>query len=423
MKPFKIILLTVAINAIIAFILFSFLENRKASQKQVTKQNVYDFQEGVTTRWISFENPEGEKGKGGQENEGWKGHPYDHIKPGEKKVIFDVEGSGVIHRIWMTGNIFRIPETRKMLRIDIYWDNQEKPAVSAPVSAFFGGIMGTMLPFETAGTSSPEGRSFCSIFQMPFKERAKITITNESDEIYSYLFFDINYSLGIKHTEQMLYFHCFWNREKPPVGTDYTILPRVNGKGRLFGAFIGVKEDDYYQRQWWGEGEVKMYLDGDRDLPTLVGTGAEDYPGTGFGLRTYNNRYQGATVADPEKGEWIFYRFHVPDPIWFHQNLRMTIQQMGGAMKETIVKMMEALPAGRQEGKDLELVTLNTPYTVRKFKEEEKIPDLKSDDIPNDWINFLRSDTWTSVAYFYLDKPASNLRTLPDYKERIKAFE
>ena len=238
MKSLKPFLLITIINVVIVFFLISFLGNKK-NNNQAIQSNVYDFQEGVSSHWISFENLKGEKGKGGMENKGWKGHPYDHIKAGETKVIFDVEGSGLIHRFWMTGGIKINPEAREFLRIDIFWDNQDKPAVSAPVSAFFGGLMGTMPAFETEATSSPEGRSFCSFFQMPFKERAKITITNESDELYSLLYFDVSYSLGVKHSDQMLYFHSFWNREKPPIGTDYTILPKLNGKGRLYGAFKG----------------------------------------------------------------------------------------------------------------------------------------------------------------------------------------
>lgn len=416
MKSLKLFFFTTIINVVIVLFLINFFGNQKSNHDSVTKLNVYDFQEGISSRWISFENIKGEKGKGGMENKGWKGHPYDHINPGEKKVIFDVKGSGVIHRIWITGGIKAKPEARKFLRIEMYWDNQDKPAVSAPLSAFFGGLMGSMPAFETEGTSSPEGRSFCSFFQMPFKENAKIIITNESDELYSLLYFDVSYSLGVKHSKEMLYFHSFWNQEKPPIGTDYTILPKLNGKGRLYGAFVGIKEDDYFKGQWWGEGEVKIYLDGDTDFPTLVGTGAEDYPGTGFGLRAYNNRYQGATVADKEKGEWIFYRFHEPDPIYFSQDIKMTIQQMGGDMKESLIRKMDL-------GKNFDLVTINTPQSPRKFKEEDGIPDLKEESLPNQWTNFLRSDTWTSITYFYLDKPYNNLKELPDYKERKKLYK
>lgn len=411
MSSFLLILITIAINAVVAYFLINYFQSRKAAQSNT--HHVYDFQQGISSRWISFENPKGKKGKGGWENQGWKGHPYDHINPEEAKVIADIKGTGVIHRIWMTGDMFRNPEMRKLLRIDIYWDNAEKPAVSAPLSAFFGGIMGYMVPFESAGTSSPEGRSFCSIFQMPFRKRARITIANESDQLFKQLFFDVDYSLGVEHSDSMLYFHCFWNRDKPPVGMDYGILPRINGKGRLFGAFIGLKEDDAYQRNWWGEGEVKIYLDGDTNLPTLVGTGAEDYPGTGYEMRQYGNQYQGAPVADREKGEWIFYRFHIPDPIFFHKDIRMTIQQMGGANNQRVIEMME-------KGVDLKPVSVNLPTSPRKFYEEDHIPDLKSIEPRNGWVNFLRSDTWESVVFFYLDTPCTNLRGLPEYENRIK---
>ena len=120
MKSFKIILITVVINAIIAFLLFSFLGKQKVNQHLAATPNVYDFQEGISSRWISFENPKGEKGGGGKENQGWKGHPYDYINPGEKKVIFDVEGSGVMP----FGHIERIVIITDHADIELGFGNQ-----------------------------------------------------------------------------------------------------------------------------------------------------------------------------------------------------------------------------------------------------------------------------------------------------------
>src|SRR5262249_40953488 len=135
------------------------------------------------------------------------------------------------------------------------------------------------------------------------------------------------------HTDDVLYFHAFWTRVvKPELKKDFAILPAVNGKGRYLGMNMGVITDPVYQKSWWGEGEVKIYLDGDKDLPTLNGTGTEDYIGTGWGQGVFAHQYQGCLVADEAQRQWAFYRYHVPDPVYFQQRCEVTIQVMGGDM-------------------------------------------------------------------------------------------
>ena len=251
---------------------------------------------------------------------------YDWIDVGETKTVFDVKGSGMIHRMWFTIRD-RSPEMLRSLKLEMYWDNAEKPAVSVPFGDFFSIGLGKKTSFENAFFSDPEGRSFNCRIPMPFRKAGKITITNESPIQLELIFYDINYSLNLRHDREVLYFHSYWNREqKTELAKDFEILPKVQGKGRFLGTNIGVIENSVYEGSWWGEGEVKMYIDGDTDYPTLSGTGTEDYIGTAWGQGKFNHLNQGCLIAG-EEGQWCFYRFHVPDPVYFYSECRVTIQQ------------------------------------------------------------------------------------------------
>lgn len=161
-----------------------------------------------------------------------------------------------------------------------------------------------------------------------------------------------------------------------------------------------------------GEGETKIYLDGDGPLPTLAGTGTEDYVGTGWGQGAYVHRFQGSLVADEPHGRWTFYRFHVPDPIFFDRDIRVDLQQIGGAPKERVIEMLKA-------GVKLTPVTID-PGGRREFRQllttGTKVTDPS---LPDGWTNFYRSDDVSAVALFYLDKPMSGLPPLPAAGERL----
>lgn len=275
--------------------------------------NGYCYLPGAQTRWASFENPGGLKGAGGAANRGAKGHPYEPLLAGESKTLLDVQGAGVITRIWMTLND-RTTETLRQIRLDMYWDGAPSPAVSVPLGDFFGAMLEKPTAFETALIGNPEGRSFNCWIPMPFRRGARVVLTNESSKSIGLLFYDIDYLMNIRHPREMMYFHAIWRREAPTaLGRDFEILPRVEGRGRFLGAMIGVRSLPH-NPGWWGEGEVKMFLDGDGALPTLVGTGTEDYIGTGWGQGVFKGRFQGCLVSDDRAGQYVFYRFHVPDP-------------------------------------------------------------------------------------------------------------
>lgn len=370
---------------------------------------LYQFDDRLSSRWISFENPEGKKGAGGRENKGAKGHAWEEIMPGEQKVLMDLQGTGIIHRMWITVNN-RSPEMLRGMRIDMYWDGEEKPAVSAPFGDFFGIGLGKTAVYETELFSNPEGRSFNSYIQMPFKTGAKIVVTNETAIRQPNIFYDINYSLLDTWQDDYLYFHAWWHRDTATIpGVDFEILPRVEGKGRFLGTNIGVNTNPAYDQMWWGEGEVKFYLDGDDALATLVGTGTEDYIGSAWSQGVYANLYQGCPVASKDTEEWAFYRYHIKDPIFFKENIRATIQVMGGGMKDQVLEVMR-----RENGPPILPVTVGWDTQVNLLDEGT----TNYDSVMDGWMNYFRSDDYSAVAYFYLNQPANELKPLQGLETR-----
>jgi len=304
---------------------------------------LFEMPEGEHTRWISPENPTGAVGAGGHENRGAKGHAFETIPVGETHVLADIDGSGVIDRLWMTIED-RAPDALRGLRLEIFWDGAQTPAVSVPLGDFFLHGAGEMVPMETALLSSPEGRSFVSTIPMPFQTGAKIVMRNESPRQVNLIFYDINFRLLDTPPKDALYFHAWWNRDRrTELGEDFRILPRIEGRGRFLGTNVTVLTNPAYKDAWWGEGEVKIYLDDDDALPTLIGTGTEDYIGTAWGQGAYINRFQGAPIATWEGGgRWTFYRFHVPDPVYFTSGIEVALQQIGGARKNVVTGLQEA---------------------------------------------------------------------------------
>lgn len=371
--------------------------------------------DGVSTRWASGENPGAEKGAGGQANNGAKGAAFYDIPAGKTAVLLDYHGAGTIRRMWCTLDE-RTHEMLRSLRIDMYWDGAETPAVSAPLGDFFGMVHGEMFTFENALFSSPEGRSFNMTIPMPFRTGAKVTITNESDHDLAKFFYDVNFTTTDKQDENALYFHATWHRQRwTELREDFELLPKVTGNGRYLGAHVGILENPK-NTGWFGEGEVKMYLDGDDAFPTLVGTGTEDYIGTGWGQGVYTHRNQGCWVADTGRKVHAFYRYHLPDPVWFGKDIRVTLQQMGGDGKQRVMKAME-------DGAEMVPVSVNygenSEDTFEPLLAGDTPLDLASHDSPdNGWTNMYRRDDVCATAFFYLDRPENGLPALTPVAER-----
>ncbi len=372
---------------------------------------LFEMQDDAQSRWTSFENPTGAKGGGGISNKGAKGAAFEPVAPGEIKVLLDVQGSGTIHRMWVTLRS-RDPESLRSYVVRMYWDGAEKPAVEAPFGDFFGAILGRPIAFQGELFANPEGRSFNCFVPMPFRTGARITFTNESVHPLEQLFYDVNYTLNSGQPEEALYFHAYWHRVRATgLGQDFELLPKITGRGRYLGTHVGVIGASNVLG-WWGEGEVKVYLDGDTQWPTLVGTGTEDYIATAYGQGEFSHRYSGSLVVDNKKRQWTFYRYHVPDPVFFHEDVRVTIQQMGGTGKDEVVKMLG-------EGVEIQPVTINPPDSFVRLQELEPLPDLTKDPLPEGWTNFYRRDDVSAVAFFYLDRPASELPPIAPLEERI----
>ena len=363
-------------------------------------QHLYTFPGSVETRWTSPENPSGEKGQAGKANGGRKGSPSFSLKAGEKRVLAEVSGtSGTIRRIWAT-IIDLSPTMLRGLKLEFYWDGAKNPAVSAPLGDFFGMGLGQIEAFQSALFASPEARSFLCYVPMPFKTGMRLVVINETDTDLQSFYYDVDYTIGDPHDKDTLYFHAYFNRQNPTsVQRDYEILPRIEGKGRYLGVNLGVIADQKsYAKSWWGEGEVKIYLDGDQLLPTLNGTGTEDYIGSGWMLGQYANLYQGCLVADYERMRYCFYRYHIPDPVYFHSDIRVTIQQIGIILPHNIEEFQNTKKPIYRAREGLEAVD---PSRLEPFQLNE------------------REDDWSSCCYFYLDKTENHLPPLLSLEERL----
>ncbi len=379
-------------------------------------ESLYLFQSGAETRWVSPENPTGAKGAGGRENRGGKGHAFETIPVGGSHVLADIKGAGTIDRMWITIED-RSPDALRGLRFEISWDGAATPAVSVPLGDFFLHGASEMLPMETALLASPEGRSFVSYIPMPFRKGARVVVRNESQKQVNLIFFDINYRALRSQPKDALYFHAWWSRDRATaLGRDFRILPRIQGRGRFLGASVTVLTNPVYGKTWWGEGEVKISLDGDAS-PSLVGTGTEDYIGTAWGQGAYINRFQGAPIADEAQGRWTFYRFHVPDPVFFSRDIEVRLQQLGGARKAIVLELQKA-------GVPLVPVTID-PGSRNNFQQllvKDPPVELSDPSLPDGHTNFYRSDDVAAVAYFYLDRPAGVLPAIAPASERTEAL-
>jgi hypothetical protein len=377
----------------------------------ITAQNLYTLPADFKSSSISsFENINGVKGAGGKINHSAKGNAFEELKRGQSKTLLEIDGSGVIQRMWFTLRD-RSPEMLRSLRLRIYWDGESKPAVDVPFGDFFGYGLSKVVKFETALFSNPEGRSFNCMIPMPFRKGAKVVIANESNNAIDALFFDIDFIRVAKPDNNAMYFHAFWTRQKTSeLRKDFEFLPEIKGKGRFLGVNMGVNADPGYGATWWGEGEVKMYIDNDGELPTINGTGTEDYIGTAWGMGQFTNLYQGCTVANDSSRQYAFYRFHVPDLIGFNQNFRASIQQIGGGMRDEVRKLIK-------NNMRLEPVSVAWSNGFRSLYDSPK--NISDEDFPDGWVNFYRIDDYSATSYFYLNAPVSDLHELPKVSERI----
>ena len=380
---------------------------------------MYHKNNNIQSRCYNFENMTSLPGNGGKENNGAKGHAFDSLKAGETKTLFLVEASGVIDHIWLTfkgTNGILPPLLLKGLLLEMFWDDAKMPAVCCPLADFFSLGLCELKEFENELFSAPGGKAFNSYIKMPFLKNAKITVKNETDTDICSLFYTIDYHID-SSLKDIFYFHAYFRRENPTTfKKDYEILPYIEGNGRFLGTSINVISNPSYHGTWWGEGEVKIYLEDDKEYPTIIGTGTEDYIGTGWGVSEYSHRYQGCLTAENEQensssGRWSFYRYHIPDPIYFQKSCRVTVQQIGGAPKKKLLEFMN-------KDAEFEIVSAEITKTGVFLKAYEA--GTKDDIIePDDWCNFYRIDDWFSTAYLYLDRPEGVFQQECSIAERL----
>jgi hypothetical protein len=285
----------------------------------------------LDSRATSFENPTGARGAGGSAYGGRKGAPNRRLEPGERVVLADIEGSGVVRHIWMTFMPSR-PERMRSLYLEVFYDGATEPSVSVPCLDFFGLPHGRPVPYDSALTSAQEGRGFISYVPMPFRRGIRIVLVNGAEK-RAMLYYQVDYTLQPEVPPDLGYLHVSFRRDNPTeMRRDFVIADGLRGPGRFLGCNVGVRVID--EGQWYGEGEVKVYRDGDDELPTICGTGLEDYVGSAWGMGPHSAPFGGAPLVVGKNGEIDpdfvgFYRWHIPDPIMFERDLRVTIQQIG----------------------------------------------------------------------------------------------
>jgi len=300
------------------------------------------------TRSISPENYTGEKGKGGMATlkegvasehaqdlgQGWKLNPLIKIAPGETAVIAEIEGPGAIQHIWMT------PTGHwRFSIIRIYWDDEKEPSVEAPVGDFFACGWGKYAQVSSLAVCVNPGSAFNCYWVMPFRKKCKITMTN-IDYKEMRLYYQIDYALT-EVPNDAAYFHAQFRRVNPlPYKEVYTIVDNIKGKGQYVGTYLAWQSNS---TGWWGEGEIKFYMDGDKDFPTICGTGTEDYFCGSYNFENketkkyqeFTTPYTGlAQVIRPDglyesQTRFGLYRWHITDPIRFEKDLKVTIQALG----------------------------------------------------------------------------------------------
>jgi hypothetical protein len=304
----------------------------------------------AVTRSISAENPNGEKGQGAMATDGqgasaartlgqgWKISPCVEVKAGETFTFADIDGPGAIQSMWLSGHVsLRGPEARYYI-LRIRWDDQDQPSVEAPVPDFFACPWGQYAQVDSLPVAVNPNRAYNCFWEMPFRKRCRMTLENRHHDDMTF-FYQVNYALT-DVPDDAAYFHAQFRRTNPvPHKEEYTIVDGIQGKGHYVGTVMGWGLNG--ANNWWGEGEIKFFMDGDGEFPTICGTGTEDYFGGAYDWDvdgkyvTFTGPFIGMhQVIQPDglyvsQQRFAMYRWHVMDPIRFEQDLRVRIQDLG----------------------------------------------------------------------------------------------
>ena len=301
----------------------------------------YDFEniaeiKAESTRSISAENPDGnvsggaladpmEKGPARRLGRGWKVKPCIDLEAESTIELANIKGSGTIRHIWMTADT----KAYRNCVLRFYWDNEEYPSVEVPLGDFFACVHGLRYNVNSIPVAVNPSGGFNCYWPMPFRTSARVTIENLSGETIRHFFYQIDYSLGTL-SGNAAYFHAAWNRSMTTRDNpEHIIIDGIRGEGHYIGTVAAWTQ---FSNGWWGEGEVKFYLDGEEN-PTICTTGTEDYFGGAwcFG-ETYSAPFCGYPLWRKGEGEVPrhgLYRWHMPDPIRFNKSLKVTVQALG----------------------------------------------------------------------------------------------
>ena len=297
------------------------------------------------TRSISPENFTGEKGQAAMSTDGpalraardlgqgWKVSPYVHVPGKSTFTLAEIEGSGAIQQIWLTPA--PLNRTREMI-IRFYWDDEETPSIECPLGDFFACGWQEYCQNNSLMVNVNPGSAFNCYWTMPFRKKAKVTIENLNEQQCT-IYYQINYVLG-EVSEDAAYLHAQFRRTQLKAKDIYTILDGIEGKGHYVGTYMAW---EVHSPGWWGEGEIKFFMDGDKEFPTIAGTGTEDYFCGSYNFNRggrytqFSTPYAGLVQVLPpnlyEKSGQRFglYRWHVTDPVRFEKDLKVTIQALG----------------------------------------------------------------------------------------------
>ncbi len=340
----------------------------------------------IRTFSVSPENLTGEKGKGGMAIEGsashaardlgqgWKVNPYLVSQPKTITVLADVKGQGAIKHIWITDTA----KASRLLILRIYFDGHKNPAVEAPLSDFF------------ANADDKEHRQLSSLamcvnpkqglncyFEMPYFKSFRVEIENIGVNP-CHIYYQIDCEEKVLPADT-LYFHAQFRRVNPlPYKEPYVILDNITGNGHYVGTYMhwGVKSNG-----WWGEGEIKFYIDGDNEFPTICGTGTEDYfcGSHNFDVNgaytehttPYSGMYKVRHTDETYASQRYFdmYRWHITDPIYFKEDLKVTIQALGWRSEGRYLPLQDDISSVAYWYSD----TLDDVYPVFPSKDELEI--------------------------------------------------
>jgi hypothetical protein len=294
------------------------------------------------------------------------------LEKGESRTVAVLAGPGKIAHIWFIANSMDIRYPRAVV-LRIYWDGAAVPSVETPVGDFFGAGNGMRADIDSLPVkASSYGRGYNCYWPMPFRKEARIVIANESDKESAGIFYQVDWVKWAQAPEDLMYFHARYHQEYPPaMGEPYTVFV---GKGR--GHYVGtVLSSQNAIGHWFGEGDDFFYIDGET-VPSIIGTGTEDYFNDAWNMRVHSTLFTGCTIFEPRgiDARITAYRWHIADPVLFEKSLRFTIERRGFAMNS----------AGK---------------VLNSFG----------------W----RPDYWSSVSYWYQDGVAAPWCPFPPYKDRV----